>query len=124
MPTRKRTVDEDDEEDMSLAGLEEGGETSEGDAPIGEDSGPPESVSPNVDLDAGWFSMDIAPRNGRPITVCGLLQGVPVYATAHLYQSRRWGGSALRWVPYEEWRLLWSPDRVPFEPLCWTRFEQ
>lgn len=125
MPTRKRTVDdEDDDTSVSLEGLESGGEAPEGDAEAREDSGPPEGVSPNVELSPGWFSMDVAPTNGRPVIVCGIVGGVPLTTPAYLYKSRRWGGSALRWVPYEEWRMLWSPDKVPFEPLCWTRFEQ
>ena len=67
--------------------------------------------------------MDTAPTNGRPVVLYGLVgTGIPVSTPAHHYASRRWEGSATRWVSYTEWRILNSIDRVPFEPQCWTRY--
>ena len=67
--------------------------------------------------------MDSAPTTGKPVTLAGLVQGVPLYCPAYMHNSRRYTGSAGRWTDFREWRILNTPDRVPFEPLAWTRYE-
>lgn len=72
----------------------------------------------------GWAGMDTAPDGGRPCVLAGLVGvGIPIATAAYLHQSRRWTGSVTRWVPFTEWRVMNSPERVPFEPMCWTRYE-
>ena len=75
------------------------------------------------DLEPGWSIMASAPTNGKPVLLVGLAGGIPLTCAAYMHKSRRYTGSASRWVEFAEWRVLNTPDRVPFEPLAWSRFE-
>ena len=136
MPTRKRPY-ESDEEDVSLEGLEaEADEVGQPPPPAsteGASVGPPLEggdtavLQPPLDgtppLADGWSPMSDAPRNGKPALLVGLIEGVPLYCDAYLHNTRVWRGSLHRWVPYSEWRILNTPNKVPFEPLAWTRYQ-
>ena len=81
----------------------------------------PESA---LDLADGWSAMDTAPVGGKPCYVAGLIgPGIPLVVGAYLHHSRRYMGSQFRYVPYTEWRMIDTPFRVPFDPMCWTRYQ-
>jgi hypothetical protein len=68
--------------------------------------------------------MDTAPVGGKPCYVAGLIgPGIPLVVGAYLHHSRRYTGSQFRYVPYTEWRMIDTPFRVPFDPMCWTRYQ-
>lgn len=107
-------------------------------APVVEGVGPVAEDDPGLsddDADAGcvladgWSDFSVPDgeppfwSGGKPVIVAGLIGiGIPVMTPAYLHASRRWGGSAMRWVPYYQWRILNSVDPVPFTPICWARY--
>lgn len=98
----------------------------ESDAPSGDggvENIAEESAVP-LDLAEGWSPMDTAPDGGKPCYVAGLVgPGVPLVVGAYLHHSRRYMGSQFRYVPYTEWRMIDTPFRVPFDPMCWSRYQ-
>lgn len=77
----------------------------------------------------GWATMETAPTGGKPCFLAGLLESddlfirVPLIAEAYLHETREYRGSASRFVPVSWWKILNTPDKVPFEPLAWARWQ-
>jgi hypothetical protein len=89
----------------------------------GDEPALPEAGEP-LDLADGWSAMDTAPVGGKPCYVAGLIgPGIPLVVGAYLHHSRRYMGSQFRYVPYTEWRIIDTPFRVPFDPMCWARYQ-
>jgi hypothetical protein len=96
-------------------------------SPVEADAQPDE---PPLQLADGWNPMETAPLDGKPVYLAGWLEApgvcVPAVCPAYHHKTRRWRGSAMRWVETAWWVVLNYPPTthpVPFKPLAWQRYQ-
>lgn len=80
-------------------------------------------------LAEGWTLIEdeSTPKNGKPVFLVGIVRcgpwAIPLVVGAFWHQTRRWGGSAMRWVDASYWKCIDIPEHVPFAPIAWSRWQ-